>query len=290
MNVGPARRGRLAAALLITALWVLAGCASAVREPPRKTMSLDVVTLNLWHDKQDWPHRQDLIVAELRTLAPDVVVLQEVLQDASLPNQAQVLASRLGYEYRFFSADAPAQARRYGNAILVKGKIDASREVKLAPLDDYRTAGWVRATVQGRPLNVYVTHLHYTPAGGAIRAQQIAGVLDLVDATADDVPSVIGGDFNTRSDTPELTALVMRFADAYAALHAGEDPNTPAHATLNPHLGHPPVRIDHVFAQRGVFRMMDARIILNRADAAGAWPSDHYGVWARLMQSDVPRR
>lgn len=290
MNVGPARRGRLAAALLITALWVLAGCASTLREPPRKAMSLDVVTLNLWQDKQDWPRRQDLIVAELRALAPDVIVLQEVLQDVALPNQAQVLASRLGYDYRFFSVDAPSQARRYGNAILVRGKIEASREVKLAPLDDYRNAGWVRATVQGRPLNLYATHLHHTPEGGAIRAQQIAGLLALVDATAGDVPSVIGGDFNTRSETPELTALVARFADAYAEAHAGEDPNTPAHATLNPHLGHPPVRIDHVFAQRGVFRVEDVRIILNRADASGAWPSDHYGVWARVMQSDVPRR
>lgn len=290
MSHGRARRGRLAAALLIIAFCVLTGCASAVRESPPKTLPLDVVTLNIWHDKQDWPHRQDLIVAELRGLAPDVIVLQEVLQDASLPNQAQVLASRLGYEYRFFSADAPTQARRYGNAILVRGRIDDSREVKLAPLDDYRTAGWVRATVQGRPLNVYATHLHYTPEGGAIRAQQVAGLLELVDATSGDVPSVIGGDFNTRSDTPELAALVARFANAYADVHAGEDPNTPAHATLNPHLGHPPVRIDHVFAQRGVFRVVDARIILNQADASGAWPSDHYGVWVRVMQSDVPRR
>jgi endonuclease/exonuclease/phosphatase family metal-dependent hydrolase len=290
MNRGGARRGCLAAALLTIALCVLAGCASTVREPLRKTTSLDVVTLNLWHDKLDWPHRQDLIVSELRRLAPDVIVLQEVLQDAALPNQAQVLAARLGYECRFFSADAPTQARRYGNAILVRGTIDASREMKLAPLDDYRTAGWVRATVQGRPLNVYVTHLHYTPQGGAIRAQQIAGLLELIDATAGDVPSVVGGDFNTRSDTPELTALAARFADTYADARAGEDPNAPVHATLNPHLGHPPVRIDHVFAQRGVFRAVDARIILNLADATGAWPSDHYGVWARVMQSDVPRR
>ncbi len=290
MSLVRARRGCLAAALLGTALCVLAGCASTVRESPPQTAPLDVATLNLWHDKQDWPHRQDLIVSELRRLAPDVIVLQEVLQDVALPNQAQVLASRLGYEYRFFSADAPTQARRYGNAILVRGTIDASREAKLVPLDDYRTAGWVRATVRGRPLNVYATHLHHTPPGGAIRAQQIAGLLDLVDATAGDVPSVIGGDFNTRSDTPELTALVARFADAYADAHSSEDSNTPAHATLNPRLSHPPVRIDHVFAQRGVFRVVDARIFLDQADATGAWPSDHYGVWARVMQSDVPRR
>lgn len=284
MNVEGARRRRVAAALLITALFLLVGCASTSRAPSPKTTSLDVVTLNLWHDKQDWPHRQDMIVAELRTLAPDVIVLQEVLQDVALPNQAQVLASRLGYDYRFFSVDAPSQARRYGNAILVRGTIESSREVNLAPLDDYRIAGWVRATVQGRPLNLYATHLHHTPEGGAIRAEQIAGVLELIDATAGDAPSVLGGDFNTRSDTPELTALKAAFSEVYAGAHADQDANTPAHSTLNTHLGHPPERIDHVFVQRDVFRVVDARIILSQPDATGAWASDHYGVWVRVDQ------
>jgi len=278
------------AALLLAMALVLAGCASTARVANEAVGPLDVVTLNLWHDKQDWPHRQDLIVAELRALAPDVIVLQEVLQNIALPNQAQVLASRLGYDYRFFSVDAPSQARRYGNAILVRGVIEASREVKLDPLDDYRNAGWVRATVQGRPLNLYVTHLHHTREGGAIRAKQMAGVLELIEATAGDAPSVLGGDFNTRSDTPELTVLNPKFAEAYAGTHADQDANTPAHTTLNTHLGHPPERIDHVFVERDAFRVVDARIILDQADDTGAWPSDHYGVWVRMMQSDVPRR
>lgn len=267
---------------LAAAVLAMAAC-----QPPRAEpapAAVDVVTLNLWHDKQDWPHRQDLIVAELEALAPDVIVLQEVLQDIALPNQAQVLASRLGYRYRFFSADAPGQARRYGNAILVKGAIEQSREAKLAPLDDYRNAGWVRTTVAGRPLNVYATHLHYKPEGGAIRAEQVGGVLALIGETADGIPSIVGGDFNTRSDTPELAPLQARFVEAYAQAHAGEDANTPAHTTLNTHLGHAPIRIDHVFAQRDAFRVVDARIILDRADATGAWPSDHYGVWVRLAR------
>ena len=247
--------------------------------------TVDVVTLNLWHDKQDWPHRQDMIVAELATLAPDVILLQEVLQDAALPNQAQVLASRLGYQYRFFSADTPGQARRYGNAILVKGAIEQSREVKLAPLDDYRNAGWVRTTVEGRPLNVYVTHLHYKPEGGAIRSEQIAGVLALMSETAGDAPSIIGGDLNTRSDTPELAPLRARFVEAYSEAHAGVDTNAPGHTTLNPHLGHAPIRIDHVFAQRDAFRVVDADIILDQPDTSGAWPSDHYGVRVRLART-----
>ena len=275
------RKPVIAIVALLAAL-ALAACQHLRTVPAPSTF--DVVTLNLWHDKQDWPRRQDAIVADLRARGPDVILLQEVLQDAALPNQAQVLASRLGYQYRFFSADAPTQARRYGNAILVRGTIEASREVKLAPLDDYRNAGWVRTTVDGRPLNVYVTHLHHTPEGGAIRAEQIAGVLTLIGETAGDAPSIIGGDFNARSDMPELAPLRARFAEAYSDAHPGVDANGPVHATLNPHLGHAPIRIDHVFAQRDAFRVVDADIILDQADATGAWPSDHYGVRVRLVR------
>lgn len=274
---------RFFAVLAVLAATPLSGCASSAGPgdtPPASTLT--VVTLNLWHDKQDWPHRQDLIVAELRTLKPDAIVLQEVLQDAALPNQAATLAQRLGYEYRFFSADPPAQARRYGNAILTRTPVEASEETKLQPLDDYRNAGWVRTTIAGKPVNLYATHLHYKPEGGAIRAQQIASLQAFMRTTQGDAPTIVAGDFNTPADTPELEPLLAAFADGYAEAHPGVDVEAPAHTTLNTRLGHAPTRIDHVLFQRDAFRIVEARIILDRADAGGAWPSDHYGVWVKL--------
>ena len=59
--------------------------------------------------------------------------------------------------------------------------------------------------------------------------------------------------------------------------------DAPERSTLNPHAGHAPLRIDHVFFPRDAFRVVEARIILDRADASGAWPSDHYGVLVRLQ-------
>ena len=83
-------------------LAMLAGCASiaTVRDD---APTLDIVTLNLWHDREDWPHRATMIEAELRRLSPDVILLQEVLQDETLPNQAIALAQRLGYHAFFVS-------------------------------------------------------------------------------------------------------------------------------------------------------------------------------------------
>lgn len=267
--------------MILFALFVL--LLTACHRDTRPAAPLTVVTLNLWHDKQDWPHRQDLIVAELRRLSPDVILLQEVLQDTALPNQAATLAERLGYRHRFFSVDPPDRARRYGNAILTRDEPLASEETKLAPLDDYRNAGHVRVRLAGRSLDVYVTHLHHTAEGGAIRGRQIDDLLAFVAATRGDAPVLIGGDFNTRADAPELKSLTDVYADAYAAAHPGEAVDAPERSTLNVHAGHAPLRIDHVFFPRDDFRVVDARIILDHADAGGAWPSDHFGVLVRLQ-------
>lgn len=250
-----------------------------------QTTSLSVVSLNLWHDKQDWPKRQELIVRELQALNPDAILLQEVLQDAALPNQAATLAESLGYHYRFFSVDPAQQPRRYGNAILTRVPAQQTQEFKLLPLTDYRNAGWVRVEVSGWPLNLYVTHLHAAPDGGDIRAQQVRSLLEFIASTRGDAPSVLAGDFNTAANAPGLQPLTATFADAYAAAHPGQAVNAPEHTTLNTHLGHPPVRIDHVFFQRDAFRVAEARIILDQPDSDGAWPSDHYGMWAKLVRT-----
>jgi len=268
-------------------LLALSACPAPPRAKPIEKQAFSVVSLNLWHDKQDWPRRQEAILRELRALHPDAILLQEVLQDAALPNQAAALAEQLGYHYRFFSVDPPQQVRRYGNAILTRVPPQRTLEIKLQPLDDFRNAGWVRIETGGRALNLYVTHLHHTPEGGAIRLQQVRSLLELIVATRGEEPSVLGGDFNARSDAPELQSLAETFGDAYATAHAGAAVNGPEHTTLNTHLGHQPARIDHVFFERDAFRAAEARIILDEPDGDGAWPSDHYGMWVSLER--VPR-
>jgi endonuclease/exonuclease/phosphatase family metal-dependent hydrolase len=241
---------------------------------------VDVVTLNLWHDRQDWPRRRSMIVDELRRLDPDVILLQEVLQHAALRNQAQDLAEQLGYHWYFVSVDPPQRERRYGNAILTRGTPLARGFRMLAPRDDYRVAGWVRTDVGGRPVNVYVVHLNVGD-NGAVREQQVRDLLAFVDATRGQAPVLIGGDFNTAAAAPELAPLTGAHVDAYARAHAGSDLDGPQHVTLNPQFN-PPARIDLVFAQRDAFTVEVAERILDRPGADGTWASDHYGLHARL--------
>lgn len=270
-------------ALACAFAWLAACSATPPRTRANDATPVSVVTLNLWHDRGDWPRRQSMIVDELQRLSPDVIVLQEVLQDQGLPNQAQALASRLDYHWHFVSVDPPDRARRYGNAILTRAPMTRRGSRVLQPPDDYRIAGWARIELRGRPLAIYAVHLNFSDASGATRARQIAGVLDLVAATRGEADVVIGGDFNARADGPEFAPLRASYADSYATTHAG-DVDAPAHTTLNPAFGHAPQRIDHVFAQADAFVPLESRRLFLQPADDGTWASDHFGLWVRLQR------
>ncbi|WP_081318740.1 glycoside hydrolase family 3 C-terminal domain-containing protein [Xanthomonas translucens] len=245
----------------------------------KDTPTLSVVTLNLYHDKLDWPKRRTQIVQTLRELHPDAIALEEVLQHDALPNQAQWLAEQLGYAWYFTSVDPPGAAQRYGNALLTRRPILAREQIRLKRLDDSRTAGRLRLDVDGRAVNLYVTHLHWTQAGGALRERQLQDLLAWVEKTADGAPSLLAGDFNASADAPQLAALRAGFDDSYGSLNGTKDRR--ADSTLNPKFN-PPKRIDHVFFQRARFEPVSSRILFQTPDANGIWASDHFGLVSTL--------
>lgn len=265
----------LHAGLLPAAAWAGTGPGSAADEAAPE---FTVVTLNLAHDRDDWPRRRVQIVETLRFLQPDAIALQEVLQHESLPNQAAWLARELGYESHFVTTDPPSHKRRHGIALLTRAPLLEQGETLLHPLEDHRTAGFARVLVGSHPLNLYFTGLHRAPDGAATRAQQLSDLLAYVDATAEGVPSVIAGDFNAA--TPELEALQERWADAWAALHpqAGAEESS----TLNPAYFAVPARVDHVFLEHGRLLPLAAELLFTAPDADGVWVSDHRGLRVRF--------
>ena len=270
----------------------LLAVAVAHAEPPVATPEtapapeFSLVTFNLYHDRDDWPRRRVQVVDEFRRLQPDAIVLQEVLQHESLPNQAAWLARELGYQWRFVTTDPPSHKRRYGMALLTRHPLIEEGETLLHPLEDHRTAGFVRLLVDGRPLNLYFTHLYWAPDGAAIRAQQVADLLAYVEATAGDAPSVLAGDFNAEADAPELAALQAGWEDAWRRLHPHAD--AMASSTLNPAYFSVPARVDHVFLPGGRAQPLEARLLFAEPDAQGVWASDHRGVYVRLRLEPDP--
>lgn len=276
--------------LLLALLVMLAACRTA---PPTHTAmpqvdsTLKLVTLNLYHDKDEWPKRRTQIVDTLAALQPDVIALQEVLQHDTLPNQAQWLAQELGYHWYFISVDPEDKARRYGNALLTRQPVVARGQQRLHPLEDSRTAGFVRIKLQGQPVNVYVTHLHHTTEGTALRAQQVDGLMAFIDSSSEGISSVVAGDFNTAADAPELHRLRAGFVDSFSVLHSDATPLVAS--TLNPAYFSVPASIDHVFHQRGRFQSSAAELLFTQPDTQGTWASDHRGLSVTLrMHAPVP--
>lgn len=244
---------------------------------------MSMVTFNLHHDRENWPERRRYILAELKRLQPDAIALQEVIQKRNVRNQAQWLATQLGYEYIFVSTDPVGAPKRYGNALLTRHPLLAHGEHLLAPLGDYRTVAHLRIDLDGRPVNVYATHLNERSdeAGTRIRREQVEDLLKFISATSDGAPVVIAGDFNALVGADDLSELRSLYGDSYGSVHVNNDLS--AVSTLNSHYYQAPSRIDHIFFQQDVLLAREARILFDKPDEGGRWASDHYGVWTRLQ-------
>jgi len=252
--------------------------------------SLTVVTLNLWHDQHDWPKRLNVIVAEMRRIRPDVLCLQEVLQNPNLRNQAETLGDSLGCHVQFASVDGPERPKRYGNAILTPHPILVGESRNLAPADDYRAVAHVRLDWRGRAVDAYSTHLHHTVEGGSIRATQIRHLLAYVDSTRADGPVVIAGDFNCELGSAEMNLVTARYDDAFHTVHPKAS-RTEA-TTYNARFGVDPGVIDHIFVERRDAKQLiplACEVIFNAVGPDSVWASDHFGVVARLGAGKVPK-
>lgn len=280
-------KAMLLAALPFGALSGTTGSADP-EQHARPRDELTVVTLNIYHDRADWPSRRPLVLEGLKVLRPDVIVLQEVLQHESLRNQAEDLGDVLGYESWFVSANPPGDERRFGNAILTPHPVLERTGQPLEPRDDWRTLAHARVDIRGNVVDVYGTHLHHTLEGSDIRARQVHNLLSLVAARDDGTPALLAGDFNATVTTPELAPLFTRYFDVFGSTgergRAQDVGKTADFTTLNPQFFEAAMqrRIDHVLAERGRFEVLEARRVLDRPDEAGTWPSDHFGVYARL--------
>ena len=236
---------------------------------------LRLASFNIWHNQGDWPARLILLTEALRATNPDVIALQEVLEDANvgLPNQARTIAEALGgYQVYFSSVDAEGGPRRYGNAILSRLPVLTHDWKKLEPLDDYRTAIRARVDLGGQAIDIVNTHLAYQADAQAVRARQIADLMGWL--PTDGAPLIVMGDFNAVQEDAGLNALTgPRF---FSAL-----PRNSVDTTLNPAKGHQPRVIDHIFAETARFAPVEAHRIGDQP-VNGEYPSDHFGVAATV--------
>ncbi|MEK6606684.1 MAG: endonuclease/exonuclease/phosphatase family protein [Myxococcota bacterium] len=261
-------------------------------------MRLRVVTLNLWNEQGPHAARVELCARLFGRLAPDLVALQEVRErPGAVPNQAAVLAERLGMRH-VFTPVAEWGGGLEGLALLSRHPI---REHASQALPDPESLGPRRvlaATVDtpAGAIAFATTHLAYPLAAGVTREAQVVATDAFARAQPSDGVRFLCGDLNAAPDTDEirflrgLTTLAGRrtvWQDAFVRAQEREPGITwSARNVYTAAVAHIDLerRIDYVLVsprtRDGRAVVSDARVVLDAPDDSGVWPSDHFGVLA----------
>jgi endonuclease/exonuclease/phosphatase family metal-dependent hydrolase len=179
-----------------------------------------------------WAERRHEIVAWLGRLAPDVVCLQEIWEDAANANTAGWLAERLGDGWYWYFGGLPIGSRlwpdpslRFGSAVLSRWPIDAGTCHRLPTLDDgdpfVADVPWELVHVRTAGLEVFSCHLASAPTHALHRHRQVLAVDEHIGTAVDraaavssrpgrdrgGMPPVLCGDFNAEPDSDEIRFL-----------------------------------------------------------------------------------
>jgi endonuclease/exonuclease/phosphatase family metal-dependent hydrolase len=276
--------------------------------------SCRVVTWNLWWRFGDWQRRFEVIAAELASVAPDVVGLQEVWargSGADSVNAAGLLARRLGMHWAWVPSPSPERWQRkigdstlaFGNAVLSRWPVAGVAHADLpAPAsgapDGRRVLHAALDTPAGR-LPFFTTQLSAFPGRSGLRCAQVRRVASFVASHSPEsgLPPVVTGDLNAVPESDEVRLLEglltepavpdLLLVDAWRYADPADRGITWSRA--NPHAaktGEPDARIDYVLVGTpqgaGSALITGARVAGDRP-RDGVWPSDHAAVVVDLV-------
>jgi endonuclease/exonuclease/phosphatase family metal-dependent hydrolase len=183
--------------------------------------------IHMWRDSAGRDNRQavrDLIADE----SPDVASLVEVDEPWGQPSVLAGLAEDLGYRWVFVPALEYRSEGGFGNALLVRDRIDAVQQWQLLPprLYDGTEPSEPRAVVLGRVSNgqgaCWVGSTHLPRNDSAMRAEASARLVRLLGSLH--APWIVCGDFNQPRDAWASPTSVVVVPDQPAATYPAEQP------------------------------------------------------------------
>jgi endonuclease/exonuclease/phosphatase family metal-dependent hydrolase len=246
-------------------------------------MQFRIVTLNLEQDHKRWRERRPLILKGLQTLKPDIVALNEVsIVEQSARGLQKELSSLLGVHYNLVQqTKVNGLAAVEGEALLTRFAVTETANL------DYQARDMValvaRVDVDGRPLDVYVTHLYMSRGDDALRLFQVQQLLAWIDARDDVSDCIVCGDFNATLEKPSAASMASRFhptqtmPTAFTPL-AGRDG-----VISHPYWPRMDRCIDYIWTA-GATKTIASGVCFDRPaeNDPTLWPSDHAGVWADI--------
>jgi endonuclease/exonuclease/phosphatase family metal-dependent hydrolase len=247
-------------------------------------MPLRIATLNLEQNHKRWEARRELIVQQLGELKPDVFALNEVCIPIQTARWLQQVASEcFGLLYVLIQqSKVNGSSTLDGEALLTQYAI-----VETANLD-YRAhdaiAQVARINVEGRLLDVYVTHLYRSRGEDALRVYQVQQLLEWIRSRDDVDARVVCGDFNATLDMPSAQLMASVFRPTQTAATAFTPLQDTDGIVSHPYWDRFDRCIDYIWVA-GPLDILASGVCFNTpsVDDETLWPSDHAGVWADLQ-------
>jgi endonuclease/exonuclease/phosphatase family metal-dependent hydrolase len=245
--------------------------------------TITVLSANLCHD---WPrHRQlpqrlEAVARLIESEGVDVALLQEVTRTPKI-RADEWLSDRLGMAYLYSRANGHESAVGFEEGLAIYSRFPLSMPslTRLQPGSPFthRLGLGARVETSCGHLQVFSVHLSMLPNQNA---EQMSYLQNWISSIAGGHTTVIGGDFNTHEDSPQITQAQGSWVDTFRHLHPQADGFT--HAFRWPWGGSwRRRRLDYLFLQPGNLRWR----VLNaqHLDAPGGPHSDHRAVLTRLM-------
>jgi tyrosyl-DNA phosphodiesterase 2 len=243
---------------------------------------LTVATFNIWFDSYHADQRYQAIANLLRERSPDVVVLQEVT-----PQALDVFLAQSWIREEFVCAEAVGDGV-YGLAMLSRVPLSAATYTQLPTR---QSRGFLHAdlSLAGGALTVCCLHLDSGKSSARLRSWQLRWIFRSVRRSAD---AVLLGDFNMRDS--ENHRIGEPYRDVWPALRP-DDPGFTEDTSINL------MRLDarnkkrHVRFDRALLKgeqwcATEIELVGTEPISAAlprVFPSDHFGVWCRLVRRQV---
>ena len=254
-----------------------------------------IATINTWKGEGDYERRLSLLAGGLRDEKIDILCCQEAFAtDDGRYNTAAVLAKDLGMTCSFSAARRKKrvfQGKRLectsGMAILTGADTwmlySGSFSLPETKKDRGRVAQFAVIRKSGNTILVINVHLSHLQNGRRLRRKQVREILSHASLDRSYGAVVLCGDFNTALEEDDLKALRnhagYRVYDGFLAGGGDSEASTMVTGAIADRR-----RVDHIFVLEkkknpvAKLAMKNSRLILNRQDINGIFPSDHYGV------------
>jgi endonuclease/exonuclease/phosphatase family metal-dependent hydrolase len=242
-----------------------------------------IATLNLEQDHKRWQERRELVINQLAALQPDIIALNEICLPLQTGRWLQHMArERLGIPYVLLQ-----QSKVNGSSVLDGEALLTRYPVVETANWDYRTldmvAQVVRLDIEGRWLDVYVTHLYHSRGDDALRLYQVQQLLAWIESRGDVDARVVCGDFNATLEMPSAQLMASVFRPTQTAPTAFTPLQDTDGTVSHPYWARFDRCIDYIWVA-GPLAVRASGVCFNIPSATDPtlWPSDHVGVWADL--------